>query len=269
MLIVVKTGGKILEEGLPQNVALDIKHVASTHRLIFVHGGGIEVTEIATKLGKPQKFIVSPGGFRSRYTDKETAEIYTMVMAGKLNKQVVATLQRNGVPAVGLSGLDGLLIRAKRKKRLVIIDERGRKIAINGGYTGTLTEINASLLNLLMDSGYVPVISPVAISEEFESLNVDGDRVAAHIAGSLKANILILLTDVDGIIIDGKVVQKLSAFDAREALRKIGHGMITKTHAAVKALDLGVQKVVISSGMIEKPISSAIEHRIGTVICNE
>ena len=157
MLIVVKAGGKVLEEGLPQEIALDIKQVASANRFIFVHGGGIEVTEITTKLGKPQRFIVSPEGYRSRYTDRETAEIYTMVMAGKLNKQAVVALLKNGVSAVGLSGLDGLLLRAKRKKRLVIVDERGRKMVIDGGYTGTITDVNVSLLNLLMDNGYVPV----------------------------------------------------------------------------------------------------------------
>lgn len=266
MLIVAKTGGRILEEGLPRDIALDVKQVASAHRFVFVHGGGIEVTEIATKLGKPQKFIVSPGGFRSRYTDRETVDIYTMVMAGKLNKQIVATLQGCGVPAVGLSGLDGLLVKAKRKKRLVIIDERGRKMAVDGGYTGTITEVNTGLLNLLMDNGYVPVVSPVAISEEFEPLNVDGDRFAAYIAGALKADLLILLTDVEGLILDDKVVPKLSAFEVREVLPKVGHGMITKVHAAAEALKLGAKEVILFSGMVEKPISSAVEHRGGTVI---
>ncbi|MCJ7634667.1 [LysW]-aminoadipate/[LysW]-glutamate kinase [Candidatus Bathyarchaeota archaeon] len=268
-MIVVKTGGKILEEGLPQNVALDIKQVASTNRFIFIHGGGIEVTNIATKLGKPQKFIVSPEGFKSRYTDRETAEIYTMVMAGKINKQAVTILQQNSVPAIGLSGLDGLLVRAKRKKRLVIINERGRKMVIDGGYTGTITEINSTLLNLLLDNGYVPVISPIAISEEFESLNVDGDRFAAYIAGSLKADILILLTDVEGLIINGKVIPRLSAFEAKEVLKKIGQGMSTKVHAAIETLDMGTKEVIISSGMVQNPISSAIEHRSGTVIYYE
>ena len=269
MLIVAKTGGKVLEAGLPQEVAFDVKQVSSAHRFVFVHGGGVVVTDVATKLGKPQRFIVSPEGFRSRYTDREMVDIYTMVMAGKINKQVVAMLQGCGVPAVGLSGLDGLLLRANRKKRLIIIDERGRKMAIDGGYTGSVTEVNTSLLNLLMDKGYVPVVAPVAISEEFEPLNIDGDRAAAYIAGALKADMLILLTDVEGLIIDGKVVPRLSAFEAREMLRKIGQGMTTKVHAATEALNMGAKNVVISSGMIDKPISSAVEHRAGTVISYE
>lgn len=261
-----KTGGKILEEGLPKSVALDIKQVTSGNKFVFVHGGGIEVTEIATKLGKPQKFIVSPEGFRSRYTDKETIEIYTMVMAGKLNKQIVLTLQNTDVPAIGLSGLDGLLIKAQRKKRLVVVDERGRKMVIDGGYTGTITDINVSLLNLLLENGYVPVIAPIAVSEEFEPLNIDGDRAAANIAGSLKADMLILLTDVEGVVINDKIVRKLSAFEVKELLPKIGHGMITKVQAASEALRLGVKEVVISSGMIERPITLATEHKSGTAI---
>ncbi|MFH0897107.1 MAG: [LysW]-aminoadipate/[LysW]-glutamate kinase [Candidatus Bathyarchaeota archaeon] len=268
-MIVAKAGGKILEGGLPQNVVLDIKKVSSTNDFIFIHGGGIEVTDIAKKLGKQQKFIISPEGFRSRYTDRETVEIYMMVMTGKLNKETVVALQRSGVSAVGLSGLDGLLVKAKRKKRLIMVDERGKKIAIDGGYTGTITEVNTSLLSLLLKSGYVPVVSPVAISEEFEPLNVDGDRFAASIAGSLRADMLILLTDVKGLIIDGKVVSKLSAFEVEGALHQIGHGMITKVHAALEALNQGVKEVVISSGLVENPISSAFGRKVGTVISNE
>ena len=266
LLIVVKIGGKILEEGLPQNITIDIKNLILKHNLVFVHGGGIEVTEIAAKLGVQQKFIISPSGFKSRYTDKKTAEIYTMVMAGKLNKEAVVALQRKRVPAVGLSGLDGLLLKAHRKKRLVIIDERGRKVAIDGGYTGTLKEINTKLLNLLLDNKYVPVISPIAIGENFEFLNVDGDRVAAHVAGALKADILVLLTDVEGLIIDDKVIPKISISDAKNLLPKIGPGMITKVHAAVSALDLGTKEAVISSGRIDKPITSAVHYQVGTVI---
>jgi acetylglutamate/LysW-gamma-L-alpha-aminoadipate kinase len=268
VLIVAKAGGRVLEEGLPSEVAEDIKKVADENRFVFVHGGGIEVTEMARKLGKEQRFVVSPDGFRSRYTDRETAEIYTMVMAGKLNKQVVATLESRGVNAVGLCGLDGKLLRAERKKRLVIINERGRKMAIDGGYTGRIVGVNSDLLNLLLDGRYVPVVSPVAISEEYEPLNVDGDRTAANIAGALKADILILLTDVEGLILDGKVVSKLTLLEAGKLLPKIGPGMVTKVHAATEALEMGVREVIIASGTSSNPISAAVNHTVGTVIQN-
>jgi acetylglutamate/LysW-gamma-L-alpha-aminoadipate kinase len=269
MLIVVKAGGKILEKGLSYNIASDIKKISDKNNIVFVHGGGIEVTEIAQKLGKEQRFVVSPEGFRSRYTDKETAEIYMMVMAGRINKQVVMTLQSVGVNAIGLSGLDGQLLKAERKKRLIIINERGRKMAIDGGYTGRIIGVNSNLLNLLMEAKYIPIVSPVALSEEYEPLNVDGDRVAASIAGALSAETLILLTDVEGLMIDGKPVPKLSLADAKILLQKIGPGMITKIHAAIEALEMGVREVIIAPGGGDTPISSAMSRSVGTVVAVE
>lgn len=268
MLIVVKIGGSILEE-VPAELVSDIKNILSEHQLVLVHGGGKGVTEIASKLGKEQKFVFSPTGFRSRYTDKETMEIFTMVMAGKINKKIVSALQKQKIPVVGLSGLDGFLVQATRKKRLVIVDERGRKRVIDGGYTGKVTQINVSLLQLLLDNGFVPLVSPVASSEEFEPLNVDADRTAASIAGALKADKLVLLTDVEGLKLDGKVVSRLSVDDVENKLKKIGGGMITKVHAAQEALEQGVGEVVICSGVQKNPISSALNHKNGTVISRE
>ncbi|MGH9923660.1 MAG: [LysW]-aminoadipate/[LysW]-glutamate kinase, partial [Nitrososphaerales archaeon] len=137
-MIVIKIGGSVVD-GLHQSTMPDLKQVTSQDKVILVHGGGKEVTSIAEKLGKEQRFVVSPGGIRSRYTDKETAEIYTMVMSGKINKEIVLMLQKNGINAIGLSGVDGGIIKAERKKKLIIVDERGRKIAIDGGYTGKIT----------------------------------------------------------------------------------------------------------------------------------
>lgn len=254
---------------MPQEVAIDVKAVSEKNQVIFVHGGGVEVTEIAQKLGKEQRFIISPDGFRSRYTDRDTVDIYTMVMAGKLNKQIVTALESKGVRAIGLCGLDGQLIKAERKKRLVVINERGRRMAIDGGYTGRIEEINTDLLRLLMEAGYLIVVSPVAMSEEYEPLNVDGDRTAASIAGALKADVLLLLTDIEGLMIEGKTVQRLRSTEAKEILPKIGPGMITKIHAAIEALEQGVREVIISSGTGSTPLSSALSHSVGTAIGNE
>jgi acetylglutamate/LysW-gamma-L-alpha-aminoadipate kinase len=269
MIIVVKLGGSILKEGASSNIVSDLKNVLTENKAVLVHGGGIEVTEIASKLGKEQKFIISPDGFRSRYTDKETIEIYSMVMAGKINKQIVLALQSQGIPAIGLSGLDGPLLRAERKKRLIAVDERGRKRVLDGGYTGKINNVNADLLRLLLEKGYVPVITPIAASEESEPLNVDGDRTAACIAVALNADRLILLTDVDGLILNGKLVPKMSLSEVKEALPKIGQGMITKVHAAVEAISLGVPEVLISSGNVNRSISSPLKHECGTVISRE
>jgi acetylglutamate/LysW-gamma-L-alpha-aminoadipate kinase len=269
MLYVVKMGGSILKEGASSDLVADLKELAKTNRIVLVHGGGVEVTETAAKLGKEQRFIVSPEGFRSRYTDKETIEIYTMVMAGKINKQIVLALQSQGVAAVGLSGLDGLLLKAERKKRLIAVDERGRKKVINGGYTGKLNEVNASLLQFLLEKGYVPVVTPIAVSDEFEPLNVDGDRTAAFIAGALKADRLILLTDVQGLVLKGKPITKISATEVKEVLGSIGHGMSTKVHAALEALNQDVGEVLITQGSGANPVSSALKHESGTVISRE
>ncbi|MBL7118416.1 [LysW]-aminoadipate/[LysW]-glutamate kinase [Candidatus Bathyarchaeota archaeon] len=266
MAVVVKIGGTALRQGFTENLVDDLNKVYQSSRLVLVHGGGIEVTETAGKLGKEQRFVVSPGGMRSRYTDKETAEIFVMVMAGKINKSLVAKLQSGGVNALGLSGADGGILRAQRKKRLVVIDERGRKRAIEGGYTGKIIEVNTRLLDILLSNHYLPVIAPIALGEEYELLNVDADRAGASIAGGLKAEKWIVLTDVPGLLLKGKVVPRLSRREAEEMIPNIGHGMMRKIHAAVEALDLGANEVIITSGLVKDPVSSALSGGKGTVV---
>ncbi len=269
MLLVVKMGGSILKEGASTDLVADLKGLLATNKAVLVHGGGVEVTEIAAKLGKEQKFIVSPEGFRSRYTDKETIEIYSMVMAGKINKQIVLALQSQGLPAVGLSGLDGAILRAEKKKKLIAVDEKGRKKVIDGGYTGKINQVNTDLLHFLLEKGYLPIVTPIAMSEEFEPLNVDGDRTAAQIAGALKADRLILLTDVQGLMLKGERIPKITQSEVKECLASIGQGMSTKVHAALDALNQGVGEVLVTSGAGKSPISSALKHENGTVITLE
>lgn len=269
MLIVVKIGGSVMQGGLSLDLVSDIKDLLSNNQIILVHGGGKEVTKIASKLGKEQKFIKSPDGFTSRYTDKETIEIFLMVMAGRINKQIISTLQSQGVPAIGLSGFDGLLLQARRKKKLVVVDMKGRKRAVDGGYTGKICQVNTSLLKLLLSNGYVPVVAPVAAGEEFEPLNIDADRAAAYIGGALRADRLVLLTDVEGLNLDGKLVSKINLSQMKRVLPKIGRGMITKVYASMETLNQGVNEVTISLGAGKMPISSALKHKCGTVICRE
>jgi acetylglutamate/LysW-gamma-L-alpha-aminoadipate kinase len=140
---------------------------------------------------------------------------------------------------------------------------------IDGGYTGKVNKINVSFLQLLLENGFVPLISPVATSEEQEPLNVDADRTAANIAGALKADKLVLLTDVEGLKLDDKLVSKLSVDEVEDKLKKIGGGMITKVFAAKEALNQGVGEAVICSGVRKNPISSALKHEGGTVITRE
>lgn len=264
-MIVIKIGGSVINE-LNSSTLNDIKKISEKDKLILVHGGGKEVTATANKLGKEQKFIVSPGGVKSRYTDKETAEIYTMVMSGKINKMIVSMLLREGLKPVGLTGIDGYILKAERKKKLIIINDKGRKMAIDGGYTGKISSVDPSLLNTLAIEGYVPVISPVALSEEFDFLNVDGDRAAAYIAAGVRADKVIFITNVDGLVIEQKLVTKLTVDEAKVVLPKIGFGMEKKVLACVEALEMGVKEAIISTGQRENPISSAILHHNCTVI---
>ena len=268
-MIVVKIGGDVYQKGLTLGLVEDIKKVLGTEKLVIVHGGGDEVTSIAKKLGKQQTFITSPGGVKSRYTDEETVEIFTMVMAGKINKAIVRWLLSKGVNAVGLAGLDAGTLRAERKKKLVIIDERDRKRIIDGGYTGKIVKVNTSLLELLVEKGYVPVVSPIALGEEYEFLNVDADRAAAQIAGALKAEKAVFLTDIQGLLVKDKPVKALSMREAEEILPTIGTGMDKKVLASVEALKAGAKEAVISSGLTAEPITSALTHRSGTVITVE
>ncbi|HJU34643.1 MAG TPA: [LysW]-aminoadipate/[LysW]-glutamate kinase [Nitrososphaera sp.] len=264
-MIVIKIGGSVVD-GLHSSALADIKSIAEKYKLVFVHGGGREVTSTATRLGKEQKFIMSPGGIRSRYTDKETAEIYTMVMSGKLNKTIVQMLLRQHINAVGIAGIDGGLLKAERKKKLLIINEKGRKMIIEGGYTGKITSVDASLVSNLVGSGFVPVISPIALSEEFDFLNVDGDRAAAYVAGGIKAEKVIFVTDVNGLMINEKLVGSMALAEAKSSLPKIGSGMDKKVLACVEAVEMGVNEAIIASGQVESPLSAAIAHRNCTVI---
>jgi acetylglutamate/LysW-gamma-L-alpha-aminoadipate kinase len=267
-MITIKIGGSVVDNLHPSTI-LDIKKIVESEGVVIVHGGGKEVTKVCEQLGKEPKFVTSPSGIKSRYTDKETAEIFTMVMAGRINKSIVQMLQKNGINAIGLSGVDAKVIQAERKKKLLIINEKGRKQAIDGGYTGKIKEINSSLIKSLLDQGLTPVISPIAISEESDFLNVDGDRAAAYVAGKVGTDKVLFITNVDGLLMDNKLVTKLTLAEAKEIRPKIGPGMEKKILASTEALDMGVKEALIANGQKENPISSAISHDNCTVIQHE
>ncbi len=263
-MITIKIGGSVVDN-LHPTIISDIKNLVE-QGVIIVHGGGKEVTKVSEQLGKKPKFVTSPSGIKSRYTDKETVEIFTMVMSGSINKKIVRMLQKNGINAVGFSGVDAKTIQAERKKKLLIVNEKGRKQAIDGGYTGKISKVNAPFILSLLDQGLTPVISPIAISEEYDFLNVDGDRAAAYVAAAVKSDKVLFVTNVDGLLMDDKLVPKLSLAEAKEIRTKVGPGMEKKILAATEALDMGVKEVIIANGQKENPISSAIAHDNCTVI---
>src|SRR3972149_6409645 len=171
MLVVKIGGGASLDH---ERIADDIASVVRDGRgLVVVHGGSALTNEIATRLGHPPEFVTSVSGYTSRRTDRRTLEIFEMVYCGQVNKGLVESLQRRGVNALGLSGLDGRLWQGARKAAIQIIDDHGRHRVLRDDYTGRVEQVNVNLLTSLLDAGYMPVLTPPAISYEGEAINVD------------------------------------------------------------------------------------------------
>lgn len=254
-VIVVKAGGRAL---LANRDRILDSLVPRMHKgVVFVHGGGDVVSEYEKRLGIEPQIVTSPTGIRSRLTDIRELEVYAMVMAGKLGKEMSAYLNSRGVKVLNIAGVDAGVLKASRKKRIVIVDERGRKRVIDGGYTGTITSVDTEVLRNLTGMGYLLIISPLALGDEGEMLNVDGDSAASAIASAVKAEALYILTDVEGLQLEGKVVKHLTPADALTSLEKIGPGMNRKVMAAAKAVEAGVGAAYICSGLVEDPLTNA------------
>jgi len=264
-LIVIKAGGRVLEQNIDNVLKSIAVRVSRGLKITFVHGGGDIVTKYENLMGVEPRFVVSPQGIRSRYTDEKELEVYVMVMAGKINKEVVAKLNTLGVKAIGLTGVDGGFMKAERKKKIVILDENNRKKIIPGGYTGIIKEVEAGLITTLINQGYLPVIAPIAYGEEGELLNVDADQAAAKIAESIGAEKLLILTDVEGVLIEDKLAKRIRIDEVDVLESKIGFGMNRKVLMCIRVLQSGVKESIISSGLIEDPLK-ALEEDIGTKI---
>ncbi|MEA1993602.1 MAG: [LysW]-aminoadipate kinase [Euryarchaeota archaeon] len=261
-MIVVKIGGAV---GI--NYDLVLKDLVK-YEAVLVHGGSGEMNRVSEKLGKPPKMIRSPSGHVSRRTDRDTLEIFSMVYCGKMNKMIVGKLQRLGVNAVGLSGIDGGLLRGKRKKAIIAV-ENGKKKAIHDDYTGKVEKVNVDLIKMLIENGYMPVITPPALSYENETINVDGDRAAARIAGALEAEVLIILSNIPGLLRDPEdetsLIREIEKKRINEAMSYAEGRMKKKVMGATEALEVGVEKVLFGDARVENPITKTIEGK-GTVI---
>ncbi len=266
-LIVVKLGGA---EGVDFSaVCRDVAGLLMHGQLVvLVHGGSSEANQLGEALAYPPRFITSPTGFTSRYTDRRTLEIFMMAVNGKVNTLLVEQLQALGINALGLSGLDGRLMVATRKSTVQSI-ENGKRIIIRDDFTGKVERINAGLLTSLLAGGYLPVIAPLAVSEAGVALNVDADRAAAMVAGALHAETLVLLTAVPGLMKafpdESTLIRILPRQNLEQALEFAQGRMKKKVLGADEALKGGVARVVIADGRIENPISSALAGN-GTVI---
>lgn len=264
-LAVVKAGGRALEQNIDNILKSIANRTSNGLKMIFVHGGGDIVTKYEKLMGVEPKFVISPQGIRSRYTGEEELEVYVMVMAGKMNKEIVARLNSLEVKAVGLTGADGGFMRAERKRKIVILDEYNRRRIIPGGYTGMIKEVEVGILKMLIDHGYTPIIAPIALGEEGELLNVDADQAAARIAESIPAEKLLILTDVEGVLIDGKITEEIKVDNINSIRSKIGFGMNRKVLMCARVVRSGVRETIISSGLLEDPLK-ALEKDIGTRI---
>jgi acetylglutamate/LysW-gamma-L-alpha-aminoadipate kinase len=265
-MIVVKMGGA-QGVNLPAVCADVAALVKAGQPVVFVHGGSNETNELTNQLGLAPRFITTVTGFTSRYTDRKTIEIFTMATA-KVNLILVEQLQKAGVNAIGLSGIDGRVLCAKRNEAIKIV-ENGKRMVIRDDYTGKIDEVNSNLLHTLLAAGLTPVVQPLAISEQGDALNVDADRAAAMIAGAIGAEQLILLTNVPGLMRsypdESTVIPYIERHQVEAALSLAEGRMKKKVLGAMEALDRGVSKIVFADGRVEHPLLAALEGK-GTVI---
>jgi [amino group carrier protein]-L-2-aminoadipate/L-glutamate 6-kinase len=268
-MIVIKIGGTsgVNFEAVIEDIAI---HIKGGQKLVVVHGGSGETNAIAEQLGHPPQFVTSPSGFTSRYTDRQTLEIFAMVTTGKINTFIVERLQKLGVNALGLSGVDGRLMVARRKDAIRIIDpETGKQRMLRDDYTGKIEVVNRDLLGMLIKEGYTPVIAPLAISPEGEAVNVDADRAAAMVAGAVNAEQLVILSNVPGLLRhfpdESSLISHIEKDKIEQSLEFAEGRMKKKVLGASEALQLGVGQVIFADGRVAGPVARALQG-LGTII---
>jgi acetylglutamate/LysW-gamma-L-alpha-aminoadipate kinase len=260
LLTVVKCGGNpaVDSAGICADVA---RLVHQGESVVLVHGGSGEIARLAAKLGVPQRTLVAPDGVSARYTDPAMLEVVVLALAGAVKPAIVAALSGLGVPAVGLTGLDGGMLRARRKPAVrAVVD--GRTVLVRDNHSGRIGAVRTELLEGLMRSGFVPVVSPPAIDEHDHPVNVNADRVAAALTVALGADRLVLLTGAPGVLADpgdDASVQSTYEVPPTGAPGSVaGGGMALKLVAAREALAGGVTSVRIADGRVPDPISRAL-----------
>ncbi len=260
-VVVVKYGGNaMLNEELQLQVMKDLVLLSLIGvRVVLVHGGGPEISEAMARMGKQPKFVDG-----LRVTDRETAEIAQMVLAGKINKNLVNLIGCCGGRAIGISGIDGRLIEAKPKSAAL-------------GFVGSITAVNSAPVTDLLEKGYIPVVSTVGCDDKGNVYNINGDTAAAHIAGAIGAERLLLMTDIAGILRDkddpSTLIPDLSLQQALELQQSgvLSGGMIPKVDCCREAIEQGVRKVIILDGRVPHAILMEIltDEGAGTMIVGE
>jgi acetylglutamate kinase len=248
MTIVIKYGGHaMVDDQLKDDFARDVtllKFIGLNP--VVVHGGGPQINSVLQQMGIQSTFVKG-----MRLTDTPTMDVVEMVLGGKVNKAIVAQINRQGGKAVGLSGKDGGLIQAKKLHIVFQNDEKTPPEIIDPGHVGEVTLINPDLINTLAQHGFIPIIAPVGVGESGETYNINADMVACRVAVALAAGRLIYLTDVDGVLdADGKLISSIDAVTVQQLSKAgiISGGMIPKINYALEALQQGVEKVPIING---------------------
>ena len=257
--IVVKYGGAAMtDESLKDSVIEDIVLLSLVGmRVVLVHGGGPEISSTLEALGKESRFIEG-----LRYTDAETAEIVAMVLAGKVNKSLVSLVHKSKGKAIGLCGVDGAMLQVKKIESADL------------GFVGDIVDVDVSAINILLDEGFIPVIATIGVDDEGQVYNINADTAAAKIADTLKAEKLIALTDVRGVLKDPtdetSLVTELTIAEVAKYEDEgiISGGMIPKIAACVNAIENGLSEAVIIDGRIEHSILLELfsPEGIGTLI---
>jgi len=267
--VVIKIGGHaLIDESIMDKITQDLVLLRFVGICpVVVHGGGPEITRLMERLGKKPKFI---GGLR--ITDDETMEIARMVLVGSVNERIVSFIGKHGGKGIGLSGNDGTLIVAKKKQKQTV-GIAGEEREVDLGWVGEIEAINAEIINITSDRGYIPVISPVAVDTAGNSLNVNADSVAGEIAHTINAKKLILLTDVPGVLRNPAdpttLISHATPAEIKELIANsvIGEGMIPKVEACLKAASGNVTAHIIDG---REPHSILLElftdRGIGTMI---
>ena len=266
--IVIKLGGHAMVDHAIMNTVVEdavLLHYVGM-RVVLVHGGGPEITEKMKAVGKEPKFV---GGLR--VTDEDTLEIAQMVLAGKISNTIVSMIAKNGAKGVGISGNDGGLVIAE-KTGLKKVQVGDQEIEVDLGYVGDIREINPQLLETMLDAGYIPVVSPLALDKKGNDLNINADTMAGELAVALKAYKLISLTDVDGVMNKERTELfhrlTLKNIDALMADGTISGGMIPKIEASVNAVRHGVEGAHILNGNAEHNLLLELftDFGVGTMI---
>ena len=266
MIVIKIGGGAAIGEEAYARFAADLAELKSP--AVVIHGGNAEFSALSTKLGIPPRMITNDKGRVSRYTDRETIDAMLMTYAGKVNKRIVGAMQAAGVNAVGLSGLDGRIASGRRKPVLRGFED-GKLKVLRDDHAGTIEQIDTRLIALLLDNGYVPLLTPPALSEDGTPINVDGDKLALGIANALKAEAILFFSDTPGLLRDrydeSTLIREIDAGDPDAALAAAEGRMKVKVESALKAIEAGVGRVVFSDGRAEHPLKRALAGE-GTVI---